>query len=301
MSESYIIPIRTNLYLWLLTGRSNNFLNDTLNTGINYSVSFTPPEVEAVRELLKLDVTDTDFHALAALAAAKTSTAFIRHLPHENDMVFVKGFLSLPPIASTHTLLSPDGNSWPSVDGGFAGANGFSSITFRNAGSGKVEVTTNGAFRGESTYAVFTEDGGTLRVVIADAPRFGIRANFRATTWAENEEIAVTLSPTRYPFKAVAAAARASGAARRLMAETGTLPAFSETSNPARQVGMVALAVIRRMVDVMNDEQSGFQVTAERLPDGSQPLTKLYEVETVFTAPPTDTAVTADEPPGFHA
>ena len=301
MDDSVTIPIRANLYLWLLTGRSNDFFNSALNTGIVYSVSDTPPEVKEVRELLKLGETTTDFHVLAALAAARMSTAFVRILPYEQDMVFINGFLGLPGISSSHTLLPSSGHSWPSIDGGFAGAHNFTQVTFTDLGSGKAVVSTNGDYSGFTDYVLAEEDGGTFRLSFAAAPDLGIRAHFQVDAWNPGDEVAVNLSPTRYPFRAVATALNQSGVAKRLMNAEGTIQAFAESSNPARRVGMGALAIMRRMLKYVNTQQSGFSVTTTFDSDGVEPLKKLYEIDRVFSAVLADRVVDEDAPVGFDA
>lgn len=299
MSET-LIPIRVNLYLWLLTGRSNDFYNQALNTGVSYSVADTPEEVTAVRKLLKLDQPETDFHVLAVLAASKMSTSFIRTMPYERDIVFVNGLLSLPPVSASHEMLPPDSHSWPSVDGGFAGRYGAARITFTDVGNGRAMIAA-GDYSGFTDYTLAEEDGGTFRLSFARAPELGIRAHFRVASWNTGDVVAVNLSPTRYPFRSVADSINRNGTARRLMNAEGTAQAFAESSNPARQVGMSGLAVMRRMLRFVNEDQSGFAVSTAFDDDGVEPLQKLYEIDPMFRAALTDQEVDNKEPAGFDA
>lgn len=294
MSDPTTITVRSNLHLWLLTGRSNDFFNPSLNTGVVYSTGSTPPEVQVARKLLELDSRTTDFHVLAVLAATKMSTAFIRTLPHENDAVFVPGLLTLPPVTSSRPMLNPDAHSLPSIDGGRAGRDGFSRLTVRGIGSGQIEAATD---RGHSTTLPcnVSPEGDSYRLSVPGLVDFGVRAHFLVPEWEQGSELSIQFSPTRYPFKKVAESILQDGNAKRLMTHEGTLAAFAETSNAAVKVGVMGLAIIRRMVKQLNGDQIGFRVSTAT---GST-LDLSYSIDPVFDASLATPEVDAKAPTGF--
>jgi hypothetical protein len=298
--SDYIIPVRSNLYLWLLTGRSDDFFNEALNTGVNYSISDTPAEVKEARQILHLNNTETDFFVLAALAAVKMSTSFIRTMPHENDAVFVEGFLALPPVTSSVPLLPSTAHSWPSIDGGKAGQHGFTRLVIRSLGNGKAQLTTDSGIDDSSDYSLADNLDGTFRLAISKAEDYGVRANFKVKAWDLGSEVSIKFSPTRYPFGAVATAARDNSTTRRLMIAEGVMQAFSETSNSATKVGLLSIAVIRRMLRHINEDQVGFSVTANLGMDGLEPEGKTYFLDPVFTASLYTPVIDADSPEGFN-
>jgi hypothetical protein len=297
MSDS-TITVRSNLYLWLLTGRSGDFFNEALNSGVAYSASDTPAEVKAMRQLLKLEETSTDFFVLAALAAARMSTSFLRTLPHEHDAVFVRGFLALPSISTSRPMLPPDDRSWPSIDGGRAGRDGFTQVVIRSAGGGKASITTN-AGGTDATACVVVPDTGGYRLSIEKAAEYGIRAHFLVPSWDPEDEVVVRFSPTRYPFADVAATIGGNSTARQLMTSEGVMAAFSETENPATKVGLLSLAIMRRMIRYINEGQVGFDVVTSFDPDGAEPLQRVYSLDPTFSASLDTPKATADEPAGF--
>lgn len=262
---SQTILTRANLHLFLLSGRSGGFANPHLNTGVGYSSPPAPDEVVRARALMGISPGQaTDYCALACLAASKISLAFQRGLPPDGDGVFQGGLLSLPPISSTAELIAPTGHSWPSFDGGPAGAAGFSRVTFTEAGGTAAVVTDSGA-SSTSAYDLSAEDGGaTYRLAFADAGLYGIRAHFRVASFSEGEAVTVTLSPTRYPFARVAGRIGSDYRCGRLMTAEGTMQAFGETPDPARKVGFAALAVISRMARLSEGSgQPAFEVSRD--------------------------------------
>lgn len=297
--SDYTIPVKSNLYLWLLTGRSGDFFNAALNTGVSYSVSDTPPEVKEARQLLHLGDTTTDFYVLAALAAVRMSTSFIRTLPHELDAVFVRGFLTLPPVTSSVTLLPASDHSWPCIDGARAGRDRFTQLVISSLGGGKAQLTTNNGGEDRSDYNLTDNRDGTFRLSIAKAAEYGIQAHFLVTAWDPGSEVSVRFSPTRYPFATVAAAARDNSVARRLMTSEGVMQAFSETSNVATKVGLLGIAVIRRMLRYINEGQVGFSVTSALDQEGVEPLSTVYSLDPMFTASLDTPVIDTDAPVGF--
>ena len=92
------IQIRTNLFLWLLTGRSEGFFSPALNSGVVYSTTAKDPAVASARSLLRLDDVRSDFYVLGALAAAYLSMPLLRGLPEERGLAFVEDLVQMPPM-----------------------------------------------------------------------------------------------------------------------------------------------------------------------------------------------------------
>lgn len=284
MTDPAVITVRSNLHLWLLTGRANDFHNETLNTGVVYSVSATPDEVVEARRLLKLDETASDFHVLAVLAASRISTSLIRTLPHEHDAVFVNRFLRLPSNGATYPMLPADDRSWPRIDGSRAGRDGFTRLTVRSLGGGVAEITTDNGGSDKTSYSVTPYEEGGYRLSIGKAVEYGIHAHFAVPSWAEGSEVTVRFSPTRYPFGAVAKVIRDNSVARRLMTSEGVAQAFAETENSATKVGLLGLAIIRRMLRFVNSGQSGFEVAVAFTSVSGEAPRRTYSLDPVFSA-----------------
>jgi len=311
------ITVRTNLYLWMLTGRSDDFANSALNTDIRYSIKSTPADVEHVRSLLKLGDTRTDFHVLACLAAARMSTSLLRDMPQDVDGVFANGHLNFPAFTTlgVNEVFPPDiapeavpnlrglnALSGPAIDGSVAGAGDFTRVSFQES-SGEVIITTDAGTNERAPYTVQQVASGPdeFLVTIPKAADYGVGCAFRVASWSLGDSITVNLAPTRYPFAAVAKAIINDTTTTRMMNYEGTLQAFSESSNPAKKVGLAALAVIRRMIRVINEDQSGYSVTGFYDDDGAEPLERLYDIEPVFVDGLDDPVVDDEAPVGFDA
>jgi hypothetical protein len=299
MNNADVITVRSNLYLWLLTGRHNDFFNAALNTGIEYSVGDTPAEVRRLRKLLKLDHTETDFFVLAALAAAKMSTAFVRTLPHENDAVFARGILTLPTIEVSCELLKANDYAWPSISGEIAGSEGFTSVVIEKINDDLARITTDTGKTETVGFSVAANDDGSYRLRVDKSADYGIRAQFLMPSWDVADTITIRFAPTQYPFRKMADIIRADGDARKVMSTEGTLQAFSEVSNSATRVGMLSLAIIRRMLRHINENQSGFSITQSQELASSGVSARTYLIDQVFTADLADAVVDKKEPVGF--
>ena len=300
MSDSSTITVRSNLHLWLLTGRSDDFFNDSLNAGIRYSISDTPPEVLALRKLLKLDVKTTDFFVLSALAASKISTSFIRTLPHENDAVFVKGLLRLPLVSTSHPMLKPDDHSWPSINGARAGRDGFTSLVVESLGGGDATITTSNGATEPTTYNLTPSEDGDYRLYVEKIDAYGVNAQFLVSAWEIGDKVTVSFSPTKYPFAKMAAAILNSGEARALLNSEGTMQAFAETSDAAVKVGLMSIAIIRRMLRYINESQAGFTATSTVDSTGATPLLRSYSVDPIFSASLNTPKANENAPVGFN-
>ena len=297
MSDT-IIPIRCNLHLWLLTGRCNDFFNGTLNTGVRYEVRDTPDEVLEARRILRLDNTLSDFFVTNAMAAVCMSPPMLRTLPADNSSMFEPRVLRLPAASSSHEMLAPDSLSWPSVDGAAAGMEGFTAVAFQKSGA-EVLLTTDAGYSGTTGWSSVSESEG-LRLVFDRAEEFGIRAHFRAATWDDDDFVRVTMAPTRYPFEKFADEAASSSPVLRLMTAESTMGVFSSTPSHALRVGMVALAVMRRMLRHAKSEQAGFRITSDDWVT-SDDAARSYEFEPILTDIVETAATDPDNPGGFDA
>lgn len=295
-----VFPRRANLHLWLLTGRSGDFFNPVLNTGVSYSVSDTPAEVRHMRQLLRLHDTFTDFYVLAVLGATRMVTALHRDLPEETDGVFAPGFLQLPPVSTSHPMLPPTGHTWPRIDGQRAGQEGFSRVSAAYVSAQRARIETNGGLTEEVTCSAVSDGAGGFRLAIDRLAAYGVHAVFLVPSWSPGVEVVVRLSPTRYPFAAVSHRLGQDSATRHLMTAEGVMPAFAESFNPALKVGLAGVAVMRRMQKLLNPNQIGFET--ERVSAGAEaePLLTTDSVEPSFDASLTPDKVTADNPGGFH-
>ena len=272
MSE---IITRTNIFLWLLTGRAGDFANSSLNNNLRYSVKNTPDVVKRTRALLNLHDTRTDFYVLAALAAAEANTSLTRQMLENSDAVFLGGLLQLPPSSSTEPLIPNNSHSWPYIDGVRAGADGFVTLTFSYEDVGTVIINHDAGGKDESSYILVALDGGGYRLSISKAEEYGVMADFNVTSWGPGATIRVNVSPSKYPYDTFADKIAQNDDAIFIMTSEGTMQAFSESSNPATKVGLLALAIIRRMVKIIDGDQAGFAVTAAVGDD----LRKTYSIE----------------------
>tara|TARA_R110002110_G_scaffold49550_2_gene147111 strand:- start:1858 stop:2748 length:891 start_codon:yes stop_codon:yes gene_type:complete len=290
------ISVRTNLYLWLLTGRSDDFANTALNTGIYYRVLDTPAEVVAARELLRLSLSASDFYVLGALASALMSTPLIRTLPNENDAVFQGSLLTLPTISVSESVIPPHSQSWPSFDGGRAGSDGFIQVTFSYVDGDVALIQTDAGGEEQTNYTLSPEEGGTYRLHFEKSAEYGVRADFSVSGWAGSDTVTVTLSPTRYPYRTTSHRIVLDTNAINLMSSEGTMQGYSESSNPARQVGMLAVAIMRRMIKQIHEDQAGFTVTTIEGDD----LSHSYEIDPTWVEALNDTVGDQTQPVGFN-
>ena len=290
------ISVRTNLYLWLLTGRSDDFTNPALNLGIGYRTGKTPAEVVSMRELLRLDDTSSDFYVLGALAAVLMSTPFVRTLPIEKDSVFQGGLLQLPTISSSETMLPPDAASWPSINGERAGREGFTQVTFTYLTPAATIMSFSNGVEVVTYHTLSVLSGGGYRLHFAKAAEYGIRADFQVSAWAAASTVVVNLAPTRYPYADFVRRINVNSVALRLMTTEGTMQAYSELSNPAQKTGMLALAIIRRMIRQINEGQAGFEVTSSLGSD----LSRVYSVAPTLTEYLNDPEESRETPVGFN-
>lgn len=294
------INIRSNFFLWLLTGRSTGFANSALNTSINYVVNSTPAEVTYARRFLKLDTLGDDFNALSVYAASLMSKAMLREMPRDVAAVFVPGLLALRTIVASAPMLGRSDHAIAYIDGSVAGARGFNSLSITRTSDTTVEIQTSNGIRASSPAALTSLVGGDFRLSVADAPLYGVFADFQVTQWSSDDSVAVSLAPTRYPFVDTAERLRKDRAMVLLMNSEGTLAAFeSSPANPAMRVGMAGLAIIRRMLKWTTEEQAGYSVSVNGSVDTREPLDTFYTIAPGLVGM-TEAPVDPASPIGFH-
>ena len=250
-----IITTRTNLHLWLLTGRCEDFRNVGLNSGIRYRSSPPPVEVVAARELLRLNDTASDFYVLGAMAAVTASAPFLRGLPADSGLVFSEDLVQLPSVAVVGAAVLPDASS--AFDGSIAGRDGFTELRVTKHGSAVIIQRDSGS----STFEDFSLIGGML--TIPALRNHGVSAKFSVGGWSDGQYFTIKLAQTGYPYDKFAAAVADSSQMAHLMLEEGTMETFASAARPIHKVGALACAVMRRMAAVSASADSEFSVEAD--------------------------------------
>lgn len=256
-----IITTRTNLHLWLLTGRYEGFVNPALNAGIAYRSSAPPPEVVATRQLLHLDDIRSDFYVLGAMASALASAPFLRRLPEDGCLAFTEDLIALPAVSVTGaTAISPDATRFYSISGRQAGRAGFTEVRVTRHNDGVIISLDNQT----TTFAEFALSGNILTV---EALRpFGIDARFAVVGWVHGQSFTIKLAQTHYPYDKFAAAIADSFQAVQLMLEEGTMEAFASSVNPIHKVGALVCAIMLRMAKLSAASTSQFVAELIRSP-----------------------------------
>ena len=252
-----IITTRTNLHLWLLTGRCEDFKNVGLNSGIRYRSGPPPDEVVAARELLKLNNTASDFYVLGALAAVTASAPFLRRLPVDSGLAFSEDLVQLPANEVVGAEVVSDSASWDTFDGSIAGREGFTELTVTKHGNSVIVRRDSGS----STFEDFSLVGNTL--TIPALRNHGVNAKFSVGGWSDGQHFTIKLAQTGYPYDKFAAAAADSSKVAHLMLEEGTMEAFASAVRPIHKVGALACAVMQRMAAISASADSEFSVEAD--------------------------------------
>ncbi len=253
-----IITTKTNLHLWLLTGRCEDFVNAALNSGIRYLGSSPPPEVVVARDILKLSDTRSDFYVLGALAAASVSAPFLRRIPDDNGLAFAGDLLRLPAAVVTGaTAVSSNAASWPVFDGSVAGRDGFTEVQVTKHGESVIVRCDNGAIK----FAEYTISENSISVQALEA--FGIHARFVVGGWSDGQSFTIKLPQTGYPYGKLAGLIAESSQAIQLMLETGTMEAFASAVRPIHKVGALVCAIMLRMAEISVAPGSEFSVEAD--------------------------------------
>lgn len=231
---------RTNLTLWLLTGRADKFVSPHLNTFVRYPTLSPSQDIVEARRFLRLDVTTTDFYVLGAMAAAYASMPALRELPDDNLAVFSRNLLQIGAPSVTGATVAPlDGVSWPSLRNRTSGASAWTALTVTRVGD-KALITSDSDIDVLSDYRQ-----ASTGIVVEKLAEYGIRASFDVTGgWSEGADFTVTVPPSFYPFHAVASGISERGDLLHLMSRCGTMEAFASSTNPVLKVGALSCAVI---------------------------------------------------------
>lgn len=257
-----IITTRTNLHLWLLTGRYDGFASPALNAGIAYRSSAPPPEVTAARQLLRLDDTRSDFYVLGAMASALASAPFLRRLPEDGCLAFAEDLIALPSVTvNGATPISPDATRFYSISGKQAGRDDFTELRVTRHNEAVIISLDNQI----TTFAEFIISGNIL---VVDALRpLGVDARFVVDSWVHGQSFTIKLAQTHYPYDKFAAAIADSFQAVQMMLEEGTMEAFASSVKPIHKVGALVCAIMLRMAKLSAAATSQF--TAELIPTSS--------------------------------
>jgi hypothetical protein len=262
----------TNLFLWLLSGRSSGFASPALNTNIGYPLHAVPKEVEAARELLCLGDTRSDFYVFGALGALYASLPSTRDLPSETATAFTPELFTLQePVVIGALLRPPDGQSWPSIQNVAQGR--MSPIVFDiRFQDGQTSVVTD---QGTSLILDHEHHGGLLSV--PGLSQFGIRALFKVSSWTVGSYFQISAPLTRYPYAVMAEAIRQRGDLLTFMNSEGLLESFSSPVSAVQQVGALAAAIVRRMARETEALYGSFSVELPSVPPSIPPDAILFD------------------------
>jgi len=237
MDTNLQIDYKSNLLLVLLCGRSLGFATPVLNNNLTLMAGSTP-DIEAVRNILRTNITSTDAYALGALAAAMSCAPSM--LPVEEfRLAFRAGLVRLPALGVTGAELAP--------------------ISARLRPSMLTDLPATGEPRLNATLQLTIVDTVPTEVLVD-----GLAVEFDFTSrvlrvqdlpplycatipWAVDGAytIQIQLAPRRYPYLAIADKLSASHDVLFLLNRTGMLPLFHAASTPFDKVGAAALGVIK--------------------------------------------------------
>ncbi len=231
-----------HLYLWLLTGRSDDFVSDGLRHVIRYRTLKPSADVVAARALLELGDTATDFHAIGAMAAAYASAPILRSLPPEQSVMFVAGVTALPVLTSTGaTIVQPGANRWPNLRYHPKQIPAATEWTATHAGDHVALTNNKGSYERLALRSMDNVVYLDLRNDLSADSAVGFAYD---GTWAEGESFSFSVPPSRYPYAAVVEKIIKSSSAIKLMSDHGTLEAFASSIDPLRKVGALATAIM---------------------------------------------------------
>lgn len=228
-----------NRHLWLLTGRSDNFVTPALNTRIRYGDALPSEEVVAARKLLHLDETATDYYVIGAMAAL---TAFRPLAGVDTSTLFLPRTLQVGAPSISGGDLRPAGPQNPSM--------------LHRPSKLPVARTWYVTWKSD-TLARITTDTGYDRTVVyrlaagvvyIDWPEeIGFHAAFAPAggVWIDGSQVIIRTEPSGYPYPAVAKEIRQVPELVRLMSEQGTLSAFHSAQSSLQKVGALAAAVVQ--------------------------------------------------------
>lgn len=236
------VVTKTNLHLWLLTGRCDGFVNPLLNSSINYMSEAEDVAVSAARQFLRLHNSKTDFYVIGAMAAAAASVPSLRLLPDDRNLVFAEDMTALDGARVSGAVASPaDNRNWNMVDGKVAGKEGFTSVTCTKISSDTVSLSRDDGFQSTEYYRM--SDG---KVIISNMEAHGVHAHFQVGTWAVGQSFTVTTPPERYPYRDFSTQIPDQPGLVQLMLEEGTMESFVSSVSPLHKVGALVAAIMTR-------------------------------------------------------
>ncbi len=234
---------RLHLYLWLLTGRCDDFVAPALNTGLRYGAASRDPETEQARKMLHLTDTSTDYYVIGAMAALYAARSALRGMRDEETVMFLPGSLRLraPSVSGGEFRLA--GPRYPTMlhrPRSLPAARTWY-VTYLN--SLEVTITNDAGYSSRADYAHVNDT-----VYVKWPAETGFHAAFAPTgnVWTTGSRIVIRAEPSGYPYAAVAESIRQSNSLIRVMSAEGTLTAFVSAVDPLQQVGALVAAIVLR-------------------------------------------------------
>lgn len=232
--------IATNIWLWALTGRSSNFVDPELNTGVSFGVGCSDMAARA-RVLLCLNDTRTDFHVIGALHAALDAATFLDlpSAPLTCDCIASSPLLR-PTTVTGATPAPSTTKRWPVIRNRPQVLPAPTEFTVSYAGPGAVTIAddTGGRITAEC------RSSGYL-VIVDRLMDVGIESAFLldSGTWQDGDAFSVFCEPSRYPYAWVASRLAADRELQGyVMSNAG--PLAMESPDPFAKVGALALSII---------------------------------------------------------
>ena len=232
--------MQINRHLWLLTGRSSDFVAEALNTGLSYGGGSPSTEVVIAREMLRLGDTTTDYYVVGAMAALQAagspaggdvSTVFLPGALRIKPPTVAGGELrpasSLPPSLIHRPTSLPAGRVWT-----VSCVDAATSLVSDDAGYSALVPTRF------SSGVVYPEWPAYVGFHAAVAPDGGV--------WEPGSSFTIVTEPSGYPYAAVAASAASSHPLANLLSSEGELSAFHTAPSSIQRVGALVAAVVKR-------------------------------------------------------
>lgn len=228
-----------NRHLWLLTGRCDNFVTSSLNTGIRHGDALPFAEVTLARRLLHLSDTTTDYYVIGAMAALATSRP---DAGDDTSVLFLSRNLHIKAPTISGGELRPAGPQHPSMLHRPTALPVARRWYVAKTADDLVSITTDTGF---SRTVPFRLASG---VVYIDWPEeVGFHAAFAPTgsLWDVGAQVVITTEPSGYPYTAVAKSIKQSLDLIRLMSTEGTLSDFHAAQSSIQKVGALVSAVVQ--------------------------------------------------------
>ena len=230
------------MILWLLTGRSGDFVSSRLNTGIAYTSDIASEELNEMRQLLNLHKTSTDFYVVGAMAAALYSTPPGSRISDDYLTLFQGGGLILQSPTCDVDLLPSSAKVWPNIDSAGAGLLGVTQLTVTYYDSQHVLITDDNGGSTIQSYTTFDE-GAIQRLIIPYLADHGVNAHFDKA-WTNPSTITITFAPQVFLYKSLAETIQKNTTAVTVMNRVGLLEGFMNARRAYDKVGFAALAII---------------------------------------------------------